>query len=138
MEARDLVNKKFGKLTVTSFGYRDKHGKLYWYCRCDCGTERHPAQGSNLVSGKVWHCGCEKRGAGITNLKNLPPTPVVGLRGLSLDDIALSKKKKSEESRPMEKIQPVPLPGNVDDVHLHWKLHRRPSKATKKKVAKSS
>ena len=33
----DLVGKKFGKLTVKSFAYKNK-GHNYWNCICDCGN----------------------------------------------------------------------------------------------------
>lgn len=62
----DLINKKFGRLTVLSLHeirqrYTDsgaKNGKYYYYlCKCECGNniivERH-----NLTSGNSKSCGC--------------------------------------------------------------------------------
>lgn len=57
---QDLVGKRFGHLTVTSLNEkRAKNGMLRWNCVCDCGNTV-VAQGSNLKSGKAWHCGCQK------------------------------------------------------------------------------
>jgi len=132
---RDLVGLVQGKLTVVRFSHYDKHNKPYWVCKCACGNETHIVQGSNIVSGSVWHCGCERRGAGITNLKNTPPKPVVAIRGLSLDDIALDKRKIQPAATPAH-VAPVPLPADVDEVHHNWKLHRRPSKESRTKVTR--
>ena len=62
----DLINKKFGRLTVISLHEvkqlytRDgtKNGKRYYYlCKCECGNgiivEKH-----NLISGNSKSCGC--------------------------------------------------------------------------------
>ena len=35
-EREELIGKRFGKLTVTSFAY-SKDNRLYWNCVCDCG-----------------------------------------------------------------------------------------------------
>lgn len=34
---KELRNKKFGSLTVQELGKTDKHGKVRWVCKCDCG-----------------------------------------------------------------------------------------------------
>lgn len=53
---RDLIGKKFGRLTVTrrapSVGDKSR-----WFCVCSCGTERNVSQ-SNLITGKAKSCGC--------------------------------------------------------------------------------
>jgi hypothetical protein len=54
----NIVNKKFGKLLVTSFGeYRLK--RAYWNCICDCGNTKQVSS-LNLRIGKTKSCGCEK------------------------------------------------------------------------------
>ena len=56
---RDLTGKRFGRLTVISFGgYAKKLTK--WKCRCDCGTET-VVQSGNLSSGTTTSCGCYRR-----------------------------------------------------------------------------
>lgn len=55
----DLLNHKYGKLTVTSFHKHDVH--TYWKCLCDCGniiitTSNH------LRTGHTTSCGCNHLG----------------------------------------------------------------------------
>jgi hypothetical protein len=58
--AYDLVNKKFGKLTVIE-RYIDettlKYKCSYWLCRCDCGKTRI-IRGTSLIEGDTKSCGC--------------------------------------------------------------------------------
>lgn len=57
---RDLSGQKFGRFTVT-----DKHesrgvgkkSKVYWFCKCECGTEKWVI-GASLTSGNTKSCGC--------------------------------------------------------------------------------
>lgn len=55
----NLLNKKFGKLTVIKFKEIDKNKKAIWYCQCECGkiiaTSTH-----NLKSGNTTSCGCSR------------------------------------------------------------------------------
>lgn len=61
----DLTGRRFGKVTVLErTGMRN--GSSYYKCRCDCGKE-FEAQQSNLLSGSITSCGCEKKG----NAQNL-------------------------------------------------------------------
>lgn len=56
----NIKGKNFGKWTVL---YYDDTKKYYWYCRCECGTERSVKQ-YNLIHGYSNSCGCinvEKR-----------------------------------------------------------------------------
>jgi hypothetical protein len=55
--ANDLTGKKFNRLTVTGFSHKDKHGKRYWYCKCDCGG-KSVVEGYKLDTGKTKSCGC--------------------------------------------------------------------------------
>lgn len=48
----DLVNKKFGKLTVIDFA-----GNSKWNCRCDCGNSTTVLT-ANLNRGNTTSCGC--------------------------------------------------------------------------------
>lgn len=52
----DLQGKRFGKWTVLR---KSNNKKRYWYCRCDCGTEKDVAQ-SSLRMGQSKCCGCSK------------------------------------------------------------------------------
>lgn len=55
----DLSGKKFNRLTAIEIAGRDKHGKILWRCKCDCGNETITL-GRNLVSGHCKSCGCMK------------------------------------------------------------------------------
>lgn len=57
---RDMIGKKFGRLTVISAAEAEhaSSGREYraWLCRCDCGRERIVRE-SYLKNGSVTHCG---------------------------------------------------------------------------------
>jgi len=53
---QDLIGKRFGRLTVTSFSHKDKK-HVYWNCLCDCGGDRISSSG-NLIHGGNKSCGC--------------------------------------------------------------------------------
>lgn len=53
----NMLNKKFGKLTVIDFTENNKYGKRKCVCRCDCGKVSNVIN-SSLVSGKTKSCGC--------------------------------------------------------------------------------
>ena len=55
----DLVGKKFGSLTVICQAGRDKHNKIHWMCKCDCGGSATPSSQA-LKSGNTKSCGCRK------------------------------------------------------------------------------
>lgn len=65
MNTEDLINRKFGRLTVIRFHKiihkRDKRGKNrdvgYWLCKCACGTEVSIPR-ANLLDGSTKSCGC--------------------------------------------------------------------------------
>lgn len=58
----DLCGRKFGKLTVTGYAGRDKHGKRRWICVCDCNGDNST---KSIEQGKLLRkenptrsCGC--------------------------------------------------------------------------------
>lgn len=55
MDRADLVNKRFGQLSVTEWVKRDRYGNQWWGCLCDCG-EVVTVVGCNLKNGKVDCC----------------------------------------------------------------------------------
>ena len=56
----DLLNRKFGKLTVVDrLGAIGNTNLVYWLCRCDCGNTKSIA-GISLKTGKTKSCGCIK------------------------------------------------------------------------------
>ena len=56
----DLRGQPFGKLTVLRENGRDKHNKVLWLCRCECGNEV-TVRGSDLRSENTTSCGCYQR-----------------------------------------------------------------------------
>jgi len=57
----DETGKRYGKLTVIGYKYRDQDDNPYrdamWLCKCDCGGEKL-VSGSHLRRGEVRSCGC--------------------------------------------------------------------------------
>lgn len=54
----DLSNQKFGKLIALYPTTRDKHGMLFWKCKCECGNNNVEVRGCDLTSGHCKSCGC--------------------------------------------------------------------------------
>lgn len=52
-----MEGKKFGRWTVISRDERPNKRRVYWICRCDCGTEKSVI-GDSLRSGVSNSCGC--------------------------------------------------------------------------------
>ena len=55
---QDLTGQRYGLWTVVG-PYEIRNGHAYWYCRCDCGTEKWVRAGS-LKGGNSISCGCVK------------------------------------------------------------------------------
>lgn len=52
---RDLTGERFGRWTVVRLHHHDR--RLWWTCRCECGTEKVVA-GLGLTGGASRSCGC--------------------------------------------------------------------------------
>ena len=54
----DIAGRRFGRLVVLTLAPR-RRGRIYWRCRCDCGTpivaSRHVLRSGHTIS-----CGCRK------------------------------------------------------------------------------
>ena len=60
---KDLTGMRFYRLIVLMLDIKktkEKGGKSYWICKCDCGTIKS-INGSDLVQGKIKSCGCLNR-----------------------------------------------------------------------------
>ena len=55
----DLLNKKFGKLTVVEKTNKRMGRAIVWKCQCDCGNICYVST-NNLKSGHSTSCGCIK------------------------------------------------------------------------------
>ena len=55
----DIINKKFGKLTVISFCEK-RNNRSYYNCLCECGNTKIIGR-SGLLSGDITSCGCLRK-----------------------------------------------------------------------------
>lgn len=58
----DISGKRFGSLVALSMNGRDKHNKILWLCKCDCGKELDVV-GNKLRNGNTKSCGCSRASA---------------------------------------------------------------------------
>jgi hypothetical protein len=59
-DKKDLLDKRFGRLTVIDDAENDKHGNTRCLCRCDCGKEVI-IQTSKLLRSETVSCGCYRQ-----------------------------------------------------------------------------
>lgn len=59
-QIKNLTGLVFGKLTVIEQDFSVKKAKLYWKCKCACGTIK-TISGDGLVSGNSKSCGCYRK-----------------------------------------------------------------------------
>lgn len=59
MQAKDLTDKRFGKLVVIERAENTKEGRAQWLCKCDCGKTK-VINGKYLLNGDTKSCGCIK------------------------------------------------------------------------------
>lgn len=55
----DIINKKFGRLTVISF-YEKRNNRSYYNCLCECGNTKVVGR-SALLAGDIISCGCLRK-----------------------------------------------------------------------------
>jgi len=55
--AKNLINQRFGKLTVIKKTDKRDGGSIVWKCQCDCGSIRY-VRGTSLIAGVTKSCGC--------------------------------------------------------------------------------
>lgn len=70
LNAKDLIGKKFGKLTVLEQTDNRHNGNVVWKCQCDCGNVFYTYTNA-LTTGNTQSCGCITRSIGETNIKNI-------------------------------------------------------------------
>ena len=68
----NLINQKFGRLTVLYENGRTPKQEVLWHCKCDCGNECD-VRGYNLKSGHTQSCGClqKERTSEASQLQNI-------------------------------------------------------------------
>jgi hypothetical protein len=61
MLAKDIIGKKYGRLTVVKLlEERGNRGQLKYLCECECG-KKHITSGESIRAGKSKSCGCLKK-----------------------------------------------------------------------------
>lgn len=73
-DRKDLIGKKFGRLTVTEYAGK-RAGMHRWKCLCECGRETVVGQ-TLLLSGKTKSCGCLRAEVYKDNLELVDGTSV--------------------------------------------------------------
>ena len=68
----DMINKKFGYLTVLKKTKYRKHDRVMFLCVCKCGNETY-ANSSDLKRGRKRSCGCLKSKNNATNNRSSHP-----------------------------------------------------------------
>lgn len=66
-KCKDLTGLFFGKWEVIE-RVKNKKGKVYWLCKCECGTIR-PVAGHSLTKGISLSCGCETHFQNIAGIR---------------------------------------------------------------------
>lgn len=93
---REMVGKTFGRLTVLrALPRRGSTGKIWWRCRCACGTETD-VDGTHLRTRGTKSCGCLQREIRDFRLKNQTKH---GLRSHPLYSVWRGMKKRCYDPR---------------------------------------
>ena len=66
----DLANQQFGLLKVINVYQKDKQGRTYYNCLCQCGNYKN-VRSDHLKSGKIISCGCYHRSKGEDKIKQI-------------------------------------------------------------------
>lgn len=59
-QTKNILGKRFGRLTVIERVNNDSRGGSRWLCKCECGNTKEVGY-NNLSSGQVKSCGCLRR-----------------------------------------------------------------------------
>jgi hypothetical protein len=54
-----MIGEKFSRLTVISPLHKDKWGRQYFYCLCDCGNHKS-VRIDHIQKGNIQSCGCRR------------------------------------------------------------------------------
>lgn len=65
---KNLLGKKFGRMTPLRIDGQNQKSCCYWSCRCDCGNIK-TVLGQDLASGRIQSCGCYHKESSSRNMK---------------------------------------------------------------------
>lgn len=68
---KDITEQKFGMLIAKEIIGKDNKGNFLWRCECDCGNQSYVTSATNLITGHIYSCGCNKKSLGETKIKNI-------------------------------------------------------------------
>ncbi len=80
----DMSGQRFGRLLVIEQDNSSPGKGSRWFCRCDCGTERHSARGTSLRRGTTLSCGCVVHIRGVRRPKGAGSLTQDGYRRVSI------------------------------------------------------
>lgn len=62
---KDISNQRFGMVVAKErLSKLSPHHSFLWRCECDCGNNNYICSAENLLSGKIYSCGCNKNSYG--------------------------------------------------------------------------
>lgn len=88
---KNLLQKRFGKLTAEKYLYTDKSRSAVWLCKCDCGNEVQ-VKGSCLISGHTKSCGCLQKEIASIKYNNRANNVLFNVNGEILSMSQISRK----------------------------------------------
>jgi hypothetical protein len=106
---RDLIGRRFGKLTVVARATNDSHGNAHWHCMCECGGGRR-VRSDNLLRARVRRClGCSAPAIHIGTWYHADAQGTAGFALATRDGAALLVPRWVEAPRLRGNRQPAPL-----------------------------
>lgn len=107
--SKDLVLKRFGKLTVVQSTDKRINRKIVWECKCDCG-ELTNVSTDKLLLGTTTSCGCARVDAGIQVQQKLQTD-------LTVDGViipTLTRKARIDNKTGVKGVSLVPLKNGTE------------------------
>ena len=115
----NLVNQRFGYLTVLEETEERQYEKVVWKCQCDCGNIVF-LNTSRLKNGNDTSCGCKKQSLGMLTIKKLLEDNNIQFKYSGGADVTLSKSSTSTAGyfRPTNK--PEDAESNLGSATYKW------------------
>lgn len=98
----ELIEQKFGRLTVIEFSHVDKKGYTCWLCKCDCGNDK-VINGSSLQSEATKSCGCLRKEVAKKAMKKIVENQRLP-KGVAARNAAIYSHKISAKKRNIKQV----------------------------------